>query len=592
MLASHDLEPRDALEAFLENDVRKDLLRFTTAGSVDDGKSTLIGRLLHDSKSVYEDQLDAVRKSRINRSGKSIDFSLLTDGLRAEREQGITIDVAYRYFSTPRRKFIIADTPGHEQYTRNMATGASTADLAIVLLDATKGVLPQTRRHAYIAALLGIPHVVAAINKMDLAAYNEDTFLPLQRDFVHLARSLRIPMVHCIPISALEGDNVVARGTNMLWYTGPALLDLLETVEIQRPLAADFRFPIQYVVRPGANFRGFAGRVASGAVQPGDAVLALPSGRQTTVQSILTYSGALDEAVASQSVVLRLADEIDLNRGDMLVSPGAPPHVSASFAAMLVWLDARELRLNHTYLLKHAGKTVKATARRVRFRVDVNDLSERTAASLEMNGIAAVEFVTTSPIFFDPYRRNRTTGSFILIDPLSNATVGAGMIFEDLHDAGEIHGAEPALLPGKLAEENSRAVSLGERTARHGHMSALLLVRENLALRLERTLFQNNFEVIRITQSEALSETLEAVLSVLWSAGFVVVYASAAPSEAELALCERIAGPAFLDLRSGSQDQARDRSANLLSRAVKFAETLRRPFSQARQPTEKEGDNP
>src|SRR5947207_654402 len=312
----------DGFLSFLDRDIGKELLRFTTAGSVDDGKSTLIGRLLHDSKAVYEDQLASVKKSRINRSSGPVDFSLLTDGLRAEREQGITIDVAYRYFATSRRKFIIADTPGHEQYTRNMATGASTADLAVILIDGTKGLLPQTRRHAFITSLLGISNVLAAVNKMDLVEYREDVFRKLQDDFVTLATQLGIANVDCVPISALDGDNVVDPSQRMPWYHGPTLLEHLETVSLpEKDSLQAFRFPVQTVIRPDATFRGFAGRIASGAIRPGDPVVALPSGRKTRVRAIVTYDGELAQATSSMSVTLQLDEEIDLSRGDMLVSP-------------------------------------------------------------------------------------------------------------------------------------------------------------------------------------------------------------------------------------------------------------------------------
>jgi len=344
----------ESLTAFLEHHRDKDLLRLSTAGSVDDGKSTLIGRLLHDSKAVYEDQLASVRSSRFNRSGGPIDFALLTDGLRAEREQGITIDVAYRYFETPLRKFIIADTPGHEQYTRNMATGASTADLAVILVDATRGLLSQTRRHGYIASLLGIPNAVAAINKMDLLNYREDVFLRLQDQFLVLARQLGIPSVICIPISALAGDNVVNRSDQMPWYAGPALLEHLETVPARPNVTDDaLRFPVQYVLRPDANFRGFAGQLASGTIRPGSPVLALPSRQQSRIRSIVTYDGEQPEAFAPMSVTLTLADEIDLSRGDMLVSPEEPPCIARTFEAMVVWFASEPLVLGRNYLVKH-----------------------------------------------------------------------------------------------------------------------------------------------------------------------------------------------------------------------------------------------
>src|SRR5271165_3658326 len=427
---------RFSIGEFLERERTKDLLRFSTAGSVDDGKSTLIGRLLYDTQSVYEDQVRSIEGKGTTAPGQ-IDFALLTDGLRAEREQGITIDVAYRYFNTAKRKFIIADTPGHEQYTRNMATGASTADLAVILVDGTKGLLPQTRRHAYIASLLGIPNVLAAINKMDLVEYRENVFRRLDEEFVQLAEHLGIPFVRCIPVSALEGDNLVTRSDRTLWYDGPTLLEHLETVPLRQNFGTGaLRFPVQSVIRPDRNFRGFAGRVASGVIRPGDAVLALPSGQQTRVEKIVSFGGDLEEAIPQQSVVLKLEDEIDLSRGEMLVSPGAPPNVSREFAAMVVWLNEKPMQLNHSYLVKHAGRQVKTKATRIRFRIDVNRLTEHAADELEMNGIAFVEFQTSSPLYFDPYTENRTTGSFILIDAISNATVGAAIIREDLSQSG------------------------------------------------------------------------------------------------------------------------------------------------------------
>src|SRR5882757_3856916 len=417
MISSLKNIPHSTFSAFLEQDLNTDLLRFTTAGSVDDGKSTLIGRLLHDSKAVYEDQLASVKKSRINHSTGPLDFSLLTDGLRAEREQGITIDVAYRYFATARRKFIIADTPGHEQYTRNMATGASTADLAVILIDGTKGILPQTRRHAFIASLLGISNVLAAVNKMDLAGYREVVFRKLQDDFLALAAQLGIATVQCAPISALEGDNVVDRYNRMPWYHGPTLLEHLETVPVTTGDALErLRFPIQMVIRPDANFRGFAGRLASGVVRPGDDVVALPSGRKTRVRSIVSYDGDLPEAFAPMSVTLQLENEIDLSRGDMLVSPEHGPRVSKRFQAMVVWLHGTPMEVGRTYLVQHTAKQTKIRAVRIGHCVNIHTLEPEHATQLNMNDIASVEFEAHAPLFFDPYTRNRATGSFILID--------------------------------------------------------------------------------------------------------------------------------------------------------------------------------
>jgi sulfate adenylyltransferase large subunit len=424
--------------AFLDSHLEQEMLRFTTAGSVDDGKSTLIGRLLHDTKSVYEDQLASIRASRVNRSGGAVDLSLLTDGLKAEREQGITIDVAYRYFSTAKRKFIIADTPGHEQYTRNMATGASTADVAIVLIDAKAfqragELLPQSRRHTYIASLLRIPHVVAAINKMDLVNYSADVFDKVSAEFAALAKRLGLKSVEVIPVSALAGDNVVEHSTNMGWYRGPTLLEYLETVPLTIREAADgpLRFPVQLVVRPNAEFRGFAGRVERGEVRPGMRVKALPSGRVTTVKSIVTYDGELPLASFPLSVTLELEDEIDLSRGEMLIGENQnAPRVSNAFRAMVVWMHAQPLIAGQTYLAKHTTRTVRATVRRIPYGVDIQSTEPRECSQLQMNDIAEVEFDTSLPLFFDAYAANREMGALILIDPVTNATVGAAMIID------------------------------------------------------------------------------------------------------------------------------------------------------------------
>ncbi len=421
------------IESFLETEERKDLLRFTTAGSVDDGKSTLIGRLLYDSKSVYEDQIKSVAKASVNRNAGPLDFSLLTDGLRAEREQGITIDVAYRYFATARRKFVIADTPGHEQYTRNMVTGASTADLAIILVDARHGALAQSRRHACIASLVGIPHFVVAINKMDLAGYDQDVFERIRSEFGEFLSKLEAPHVSFIPISALHGDNVVSRGRNMPWYHGPSLLEHLETVEIDDPAArAPFRLAVQRVARPDHSFRGYAGQIASGSVQPGDEVTVARSGRKSRVKTISTFDGDLEEAWAPMSVTLTLEDEIDISRGDLIAS-GSLPAASRNFEATLVWMNERPLDPSRRYLVKHSTQLVPAEIAAVKHRVNVGTLAGEPAASLEMNQIGVVEIAATRPIYFDPYQRNHRTGSFVVIDAQDNATVGAGMIARETH---------------------------------------------------------------------------------------------------------------------------------------------------------------
>jgi sulfate adenylyltransferase large subunit len=522
MISSAKNGPHEAFPAFLEQDLNTELLRFTTAGSVDDGKSTLIGRLLHDSKAVYEDQLASVKKSRINRSTGPIDFSLLTDGLRAEREQGITIDVAYRYFATSRRKFIIADTPGHEQYTRNMATGASTADLAVILIDGAKGLLPQTRRHAFIASLLGITKVLAAVNKMDLVEYREDVFLTLQDDFLALAAQLGIANVQCVPISALEGDNVVDRSKRMQWYQGPTLLEHLETVPLpENDSLQSFRFPVQTVIRPDATFRGFAGRVASGVIHPGDPVVALPSGRKTRVRSIVTYDGELPQASSPMSVTLQLDEEIDLSRGDMLVSPDNLPGVSRKFHARVVWLHGAPLELGRTYLVKHTVRQTKIRPLQIRHRVDINTLAKEPATRLEMNEIGSVEFETHVPLFFDPYSSNRTTGSFILIDPATNATVGAGMIQEDVSASAIAREKEFASFA--VAET---PVAAEERYARHRHFPAVLLLEDRpaLAARLERLLFDRGFEVLHLGRPEFSGDTFAETVRVTQSAGIIVLY--------------------------------------------------------------------
>jgi sulfate adenylyltransferase subunit 1 len=550
---THD-RPRGDFAEFLEQDLNTELLRFTTAGSVDDGKSTLIGRLLHDSKAVYEDQLASVKKSRINRSTGPIDFSLLTDGLRAEREQGITIDVAYRYFATPRRKFIIADTPGHEQYTRNMATGASTADLAVILIDATKGILPQTRRHAFIASLLGIKKVLAAVNKMDLVDYREDVFLRVEQDFLRLAEQLGIGNVQCVPISALAGDNVVDRSERTAWYAGPTLLEHLETVPLRASDAREnMRFPVQMVIRPDATFRGFAGRIASGTIRPGDEVVALPSGQKTRVQAIVTYDGNLAEAFAPMSVTLQLEDEIDLSRGDMLVSAENPPRVSRKFEAMVVWLHGDPLEVGRSYLVKHTARQTKIRALRIRHRVNVNTLAKEHPTRLEMNDTASVEFEANVPLFFDAYAEDRTTGSFILIDPLSNATVGAGMIQEDLAARPDPETREGQFSARSDAQAPQTQVAPQQRYERHGHYPALLLLedRPELAGRVERALFEKGFEVLHWNALGIAATAVIDIARVAEAAGFVAIYSAGALARETKRILASLAGDRVFDATSG-----------------------------------------
>jgi sulfate adenylyltransferase large subunit len=402
------LEEQFDIEAFLASELSKDLLRLATAGSVDDGKSTLIGRLLHDARGAYEDQLKSVR-----RADGAIDFALLTDGLRAEREQGITIDVAYRYFATPKRKFILADTPGHVQYTRNMATGASTAELAIILVDAKRGLTDQSRRHASIAALLGIGYFVIAVNKMDLVEFRQEVFNGVYEEFKPFLDSLGVIEPYFLPMSALLGDNVVERSSNMPWFAGQPLLEHLESIEIERSADAAFRMPVQRAVRPDHSFRGYAGQIASGVIRPGDEILALPSGRRSRISRIVTYDGDLEIAHAPLSVTLTLEDEIDIGRGDM-ISAGAEPKTARAFDATIVWFDGTPLDPSREYLLKHTTQTIRARI--------------ATDASLKMNDIGTVRIALAQPVFFDNYKTNRATGSFILIDRETNATAAGGMI--------------------------------------------------------------------------------------------------------------------------------------------------------------------
>lgn len=419
------------IEEFLAQDERKDLLRLLTAGSVDDGKSTLIGRLLFDSKRLYEDQLQALERDskRCGNAGDHIDYALLCDGLKAEREQGITIDVAYRYFSTNRRKFIIADTPGHEQYTRNMITGGSTANLAIILVDARQGVVVQTRRHTFLVSLLGIRHVVLAVNKMDLVDFDRERFEAIASEYRHFVESLGISDLQCIPLSALDGDNVVKHSDRTPWYHGPALLEFLETVSIDQDInMTDFRFPVQYVIRPDADFRGYGGKVASGVVSRGDEVKALPSGKSSRIKRIVTYDGDLEKAFAPQSVTIVLEDEIDLSRGEMLVKAGDEPNVGHNFKAMMVWMDVEVMDRGKSFFLKQTTNTTRAHVRRVEYKVNVNTMERSAAEALSLNEIGLVDISTTSPLIYDAYSDNRATGAFILIDPISNFTSAVGMI--------------------------------------------------------------------------------------------------------------------------------------------------------------------
>ncbi|MGQ7959246.1 sulfate adenylyltransferase subunit CysN [Pseudomonas sp. SP16.1] len=483
-----DLISEDIL-AYLAQHERKELLRFLTCGNVDDGKSTLIGRLLHDSKMIYEDHLEAISRDskKVGTTGDDIDLALLVDGLQAEREQGITIDVAYRYFSTAKRKFIIADTPGHEQYTRNMATGASTCDLAIILIDARYGVQTQTKRHSFIASLLGIKHIVVAVNKMDLKDFDQGVFEQIKADYLAFADkiSLKPSTLHFVPMSALKGDNVVNKSERSPWYDGQSLMEILETVEVAGDRNFDdLRFPVQYVNRPNLNFRGFAGTLASGIVRKGDEVMALPSGKTSKVKSIVTFEGELEHAGPGQAITLTLEDEIDVSRGDMLVHADNRPQVTDGFEAMLVWMGEEPMLPGKKYDIKRATSYVPGSIPSIVHRIDVNTLEQGAASELKLNEIGRVKVALDAPIALDGYEHNRTTGAFIVIDRLTNGTVGAGMIIA----APVGHGGGQH---GRLAH-----VSTEERAARFGQQPATVLFsglsgagKSTLAYAVERKLF-------------------------------------------------------------------------------------------------------
>ncbi|GAK57919.1 sulfate adenylyltransferase subunit 1 [Candidatus Vecturithrix granuli] len=486
----------------------KTLLRFVTTGSVDDGKSTLIGRLLYETKTIYEDQLAAVEKTSKKKGYEEVDLALLLDGLSAEREQGITIDVAYRYFETSKRKFIIADTPGHEQYTRNMVTGASTADLAIILIDARNGVLTQSKRHGLLVSLLQVPHLVVAVNKMDLVDYSQAVYDEIVATYQSFSEKLDIHDLTFIPVSALKGDNIITRSSNMPWYDGMPLLHYLEHVHVtQDRNLVDTRFPVQYVIRPHQDFRGFAGRMVSGILRPGEEIVVLPSGKSSTIRSIETYDGTLQEAFPPQSVVATLNDEIDVSRGDMIVRTNNLPQISNHFGAILCWMDDRNsLSQSTSYYLKHTTRTVKAFVSRLIYKIDVNTLHREQTNTLNLNEIGRVEIKTSLPIFFDSYKTNRQTGSFILIDPVTQNTVASGMIRDVVRTLEEVTEAQK--------EEQQRQKSTHvvwkdlniprlERERRHGHKSAVLWFtglsgsgKTTIARRLEKLLFERGCQTM------------------------------------------------------------------------------------------------
>ncbi|MFN9715427.1 MAG: sulfate adenylyltransferase subunit CysN [Planctomycetota bacterium] len=492
-----ELIAKDIL-AYLEQHERKELLRFITCGSVDDGKSTLIGRLLYDSKMIYEDHLAQLEtESKVHgTTGGKFDPALVTDGLRAEREQGITIDVAYRYFSTAKRKFIIADTPGHEQYTRNMATGASTADLAIILIDARHGVLTQTKRHSFIVSLLGIRHVIVTINKMDLVGYSQERFDEICEDYKDFASRLDLPDLHFIPLAALHGENVVDPSTNMPWYRGSTLMSFLESVYIgsDRNLE-DFRLPIQYVNRPNLDYRGFCGTIASGIVRKGDEIMVLPSKRTSRIKRIVTFDGDIDEAFCPQSITLVLEDEVDCSRGDMIVRPGNVPKTSNTFDATIVWLSADAMIPGKTYLFKQTSQTVAGQIESLRYRVDVNTLHRTPAPDLQLNEIGRCSIALNQDLFFDAYRRNRSTGSFIIVDRITNATIGAGMI-SDRDTVRQRAASWESEEKGSGKDTVRSDVTSDERQARFGQKPATVLLtgltgtgKSTIARATERLLF-------------------------------------------------------------------------------------------------------
>lgn len=572
------------IDAYLAQHERKELLRFITCGSVDDGKSTLIGRLLYDSKMLYEDQLaqlESESKTHGTTGGK-FDPALVTDGLKAEREQGITIDVAYRYFSTAKRKFIIADTPGHEQYTRNMATGASTADLAVILVDARHGVLTQTKRHSFIVSLLGIRHVVVTINKMDLVDFSQERYEEICSSYRDFAARLDLPDLHFIPISALDGDNVVDLSPKMPWYKGTTLMNFLESVYIGSDRNfEDFRFPVQYVNRPNLDFRGFCGTVGSGIIRKGDEVMVLPSRQTSKVKSIVTYDGEQDEAFTPQSVTLTLETEIDCSRGDMIVRPGNVPKASNDFDAMLVWMSPEAMVPGKTYLFKQTTQTVPGQIESLRYRVDVNTLHRAPAPELSLNEIGRCTITLSQPIYFDPYRRNRTTGAFIVVDRISNITVAAGMITARQSDGGS------KLAPWEIEKNDAadasssevKVVTTEERLARLGQSPATVLLtglsgsgKTTIARGVERALFDAGRTAIVLDgedlrrglsrdlgyslddRSENLRRTTQ-VARMLNENGFICLCSLIAPSQAvREKAAELIGGERFITIHVTAPD--------------------------------------
>jgi len=552
------------IERYLDLHGRKTMLRFITCGSVDDGKSTLIGRLLYDSKMIFEDQLADLQADsrRVGTQGSEIDFALLVDGLAAEREQGITIDVAYRFFATSRRKFIVADTPGHEQYTRNMVTGASTADLAVILVDARKGVLTQTRRHSYLAHLLGIRNMVLAVNKMDLVGYEQAVFDDIVADYRGFARSIGIKDFVALPISGFRGDNITALSPNMPWFGGPALMEHLETVEVdaERMVGRPFRMAVQWVNRPDLDFRGFAGLIGSGAVRPGDTVRVLPSGRTSSVKAIATADGELAEAVAGQSVTLTLANEVDCSRGDVIAAAADPPQVADQFEATVVWMDEAEMLPGRSYWLKIGTQTVSAVVQQLKYQVNVNSMEHLAAKTLELNAIGVGVVATDRPITFEPYADNPDLGGFILIDKISNATVGAGMLHFALRRADNIHwqalevsreyharikNQRPAVLwlTGLSGAGKSTIANAVERKLARMNRHTFLLDGDNVRHGLNRDLGFTDAD--RVENIRRVGE----VAKLMTDAGLIVITAFISPFRAEREMMRQMMAPGeFLEV--------------------------------------------
>ncbi len=583
----------------LKENENKELLRFVTAGSVDDGKSTLIGRLLLDSKGIYEDQLAAVKQAsgKKGSSLQELDLSLVTDGLKAEREQGITIDVAYRYFSTPKRKFIIADTPGHEQYTRNMATGASTAGLAVILVDASQGVLTQSKRHAFISSLLGIPHMAVAVNKMDLVDYSEKVFRKICADFTEFAAKLEVRDVTFIPVSALNGDNVTERSANTGWYQGPTLLSHLEEVHIAGDRNfIDMRFPVQYVSRGDPEFRGYSGTLVSGTMRPGDEVAILPAGTKSRITEIIGVNRALKEAFPPLAVTMTLADDLDVSRGDMVVHPNNRPRVSNRLEAMVVWMSADEMKLNKGYIIKHTTRTAPAAVTELRYKIDVETASRVPSETLRMNEIGRVTVTANRPLCFDPYSKNRSTGAFIIIDRISDNTVGAGMILDRIPDA-QLHTGSKWKIHDEeihLSRHKSR-ITPEERHAALGHQPCTVWLtglpaagKTTVAYELERMLFDKGLNAFVLDgentrlglsrdldftaddRSENIRRAAEAA-KLMNDAGIVAICAFLSPYEKDrLAARKLIGAERFFEIHLAADiETCKKRSPGLYEKAEK-----------------------